>query len=309
MRKNILIIGGTRFFGKLLAQRLLDANHRVTLATRGLTPDRFGDRVERIQVDRRDETAMRRAFRGVGDYDLVYDQMCYSPLDAAISVQVFAGKVGRYVMSSSIEAYRHLQGVVQHPFSETDLDLGALPIELDRPWHAPEHAEQLYGLGKRQAEAHFHQSGRLPVVSVRIAHVLAGPQDFTGRLAAYVNLVASGQVLRHSARLCASSFTNAEAISDFLVWVGGQTFLGPVNSACQGELNALDIYRRASILMQKEMATVPIFGQQEATSLSPFDYPFPYTMNANKAKAFGYRHTQDEDWLDDLIRQHVAASE
>eukprot|EP01034_Spumella_vulgaris_P024864 gene24864-31253_t len=55
MHKNILVIGGTRHVGKLLVQKLLDAGHRVTLATRGRTADSFGDRVQRVRVDRRDK--------------------------------------------------------------------------------------------------------------------------------------------------------------------------------------------------------------------------------------------------------------
>ena len=42
MSKNILVIGGTRYIGKLLVQRLLRAGHRVTIATRGYAPDPFG---------------------------------------------------------------------------------------------------------------------------------------------------------------------------------------------------------------------------------------------------------------------------
>ena len=35
MHKNTLVIGGTRYFGKLLVQRLVRAGHRVTIAPRG----------------------------------------------------------------------------------------------------------------------------------------------------------------------------------------------------------------------------------------------------------------------------------
>ena len=62
MPKNVLVIGGTRYIGKLLVQRLLRAGHRVTIATRGYAPDPFGDRIARVRVDRRNETAMRNAF-------------------------------------------------------------------------------------------------------------------------------------------------------------------------------------------------------------------------------------------------------
>lgn len=61
MHKNTLVIGGTRYFGKLLVQRLVRAGHRVTIATRGYAPDPFGSRIERVRVDRRSEAAMRGA--------------------------------------------------------------------------------------------------------------------------------------------------------------------------------------------------------------------------------------------------------
>lgn len=48
--KNILILGGTRFFGKRLVRLLLDEGFKVTIATRGNTSDEFGDQVERIQL-------------------------------------------------------------------------------------------------------------------------------------------------------------------------------------------------------------------------------------------------------------------
>ena len=123
MHKNILVIGGTRHVGKLLVQRLLGAGHQVTIATRGRTPDPFGARIRRIRVDRRDEAAMRRAFAGIEGYDVVFDQMCYSPLDAAIAVRVFAGRVKRYIMASTVDVYRGLMGSQDEPFAETDLNV------------------------------------------------------------------------------------------------------------------------------------------------------------------------------------------
>ena len=39
---NILVLGGTGFFGKHLVWELLHRGHEVTIATRGRTPDDFG---------------------------------------------------------------------------------------------------------------------------------------------------------------------------------------------------------------------------------------------------------------------------
>ena len=43
---NILVIGGTRFFGIHMVNELLTAGHDVTIATRGNASDSFGDKVD-----------------------------------------------------------------------------------------------------------------------------------------------------------------------------------------------------------------------------------------------------------------------
>jgi nucleoside-diphosphate-sugar epimerase len=299
MHKNILVIGGTRYVGKLLVQKLLDAGHRVTLATRGRTADSFGDRVQRVRVDRRDHAAMRAAFAGSQGYDIVYDQMCYTPLDAAIAVELFAGKVERYVMASTIEVYRHMLGRQEDAFAELDLDLPAQRIDLECPWNDPLVADENYAEGKRQAEAVLYRGGTLPVVTVRFGHVLGG-DDFTGRLAYYVALAQSGQALLYAKATAASSFISAHAASDFLLWTGMQDFLGPVNAADDGTLSALDLHRRVGAVLGEKVRALPLTTQ---AGLSPFDYPFPFVMDTTRAACLGYRFGATADWLDLAIHQ------
>lgn len=307
MHKNILVIGGTRYFGKLLVQRLVNAGHRVTIATRGQAPDPFGSRIERIRVDRRNEAAMLTAFAGVKGYDVVYDQMCYSPLDAATAVRVFAGKAKRYIMASTIDVYRGLMGQHDTPFAETDLNVLAQPIDTQYPWHDPKLATQSYVMGKVQAEAYLCRDGSLPLVTVRIGHVLAGAEDFTGRLAHYVDLVRANAPLRYANAAAASSFLSAQAISDFLVWAGAQDFEGPVNAACDGALSAFDIYHRVGMVLDAPANALPVSQVTQAGELSPFDYSFPFMMDTSRAAGLGYRFGHNDEWLDDLIRQHDLA--
>jgi nucleoside-diphosphate-sugar epimerase len=307
MRKNILVIGGTRYFGKLLVQRLLAAGHQVTIATRGHAPDPFGTRITRIRVDRRNERAMLAAFAGVDCYDVVYDQMCYSPLDAAIAVKVFAGKAKRYIVASTIEVYRGLMGKQDAPFSETDLNVLAQPIDTTYPWHDPTLATQSYVMGKIQAEAYLYRDGSLPLVTVRIGHVLAGAEDFTGRLAHYVDLARQYGALRYTNARAATSFMTAQVISDFLVWAGNQTFTGPVNAACEGALSAFDIYQRVGLVLDPPVRAVPSSQPAAPGELSPFDYPAPFRMDMSRGRQLGFRFGDSEDWLDDLIRQHDLA--
>ncbi|MES2298504.1 MAG: NAD-dependent epimerase/dehydratase family protein [Pseudomonadota bacterium] len=307
MRKNILVIGGTRYFGKLLVQRLLQAGHQVTLATRGRAADPFGQRVARIRVDRRDAAAMRAAFADCAIYDIIYDQVCYTPLDAAIATAVFRGKCKRYIMSSTIEVYRSLLGSHDSPFAEDDLNVLAEAIDTGYAWGDPALAARSYALGKRQAEAYFYRDASLPVVTVRSGHVLGGPEDYTGRLAHYVDLVRQPAPLRYSNAAAPTSFLSAQAISDFLLWCGNQQFTGPVNAACDGGLSAFDLYHRVGEVLDAPLSALPSSSVVPACHLSPFDYASPYMMDGTRAQALGYHFGHSDEWIDDLIRQHDLA--
>ena len=307
MSKKILVIGGTRFIGKLLVQRLLGAGHRVTVATRGYAPDPFGARIARVRVDRRNETAMRAAFAGSGPWDLVFDQMCYNPLDAAISVRTFAGKVGRYVMTSTIDAYRQLGYAIDRPLKESDLAVEAQPIDTRYPWHDPARATECYVAGKVQAEAYLVRDGSLPLAVPRLAHVLAGPEDFTARLAHYVELARLGGTLEYTNAAAAQSFLTAHAAADFLAWTGMQDFTGAVNAASDGPLSASQLYQRVGDALDTPVAMRRAPRPVDAGKLSPFDLPGPLVLDTSRARALGYRFDHSDEWLDDVIRQHDLA--
>ena len=307
MPKNVLVIGGTRYFGKLLVQRLLRAGHHVTIATRGYAPDPFGGRIGRIRVDRRNEHAMRKAFRDL-TFDIVFDQMCYSPLDAAISARVFAGKVGRYVMTSTIDAYRQLapRATPDAAFAEHDLPVLARRIDTSYPWHDPKRAIECYVSGKIQAEAYLERDGSLPLATVRLAHVLGGPEDFTGRLAHYVDLVRMRATLPYANAAAKVSFMEAHEAADFLLWTGMQAFRGPVNAACDGALSSYELHARVAAVLDEKPRTVKV-APAEPGVLAPFDFAMPLALDTSRAKALGYRFGHTGDWLDDAIRHHDLA--
>lgn len=306
MSRNILVIGGTRYIGKLLVQRLLRAGHRVTIATRGYAPDPFGTRVERIRADRRNELAMR-ALAKAGPFDIVYDQMCYSPLDAAIAARSFAGQVGRYVMTSTVDAYRVLGFGRKGLLAEDDLAAEAQPIDAAYPWHDPRRATECYVSGKVQAEAYLVRDGSLPLVTPRLGHVLGGPEDFTGRLAHYVELARAGATLHYSKAEAALSFTTAQAAADFLFWTGMQDFTGPVNAACDGALSAHGLYQRVGQVLDTPVKTKRAAAPAEPGRLSPFDLPGPMVLDTARARRLGYRFGHTDEWLDHAIRRHDLA--
>ena len=77
---KILVIGGTRYFGIHMVKELFEKGHDVTIATRGLTPDDFGDKVKRIIFQRTDEQSVKAALVGE-HYDVVIDTIAYCSND------------------------------------------------------------------------------------------------------------------------------------------------------------------------------------------------------------------------------------
>src|SRR5438132_1355002 len=104
MAANILVLGGTNFIGLALVRGLLEAGANVTIATRGLSRDPFGDLVKRRKTERRDPACLRKLARSKA-WEVVYDQICYSAEDAAAACDAFEGHVGRYIFTSSVVVY------------------------------------------------------------------------------------------------------------------------------------------------------------------------------------------------------------
>lgn len=77
---KILVLGGTRFFGIPMINTLLDAGHDLTIATRGITSDVYGDKVKRVIFERTNAGSVKNALGGI-HYDVVIDKIAYCSND------------------------------------------------------------------------------------------------------------------------------------------------------------------------------------------------------------------------------------
>ncbi|HAH19042.1 MAG TPA: NAD-dependent epimerase, partial [Eubacterium sp.] len=73
---NILVIGGTRFFGIPMVDDLLKKGHEVTIATRGMAKDKYGDKVNRIIFDRCNADSIKTQLSNK-HFDVVIDKIAY----------------------------------------------------------------------------------------------------------------------------------------------------------------------------------------------------------------------------------------
>lgn len=98
---RILILGGTVFLGRTLAEAVLAAGHQLTLFHRGQTnPDLF-PQAEFLPGDRNGDL---KALQG-RTWDAVIDTCGYFPDQVRASAGLLAGAVGQYTFISSISAY------------------------------------------------------------------------------------------------------------------------------------------------------------------------------------------------------------
>ena len=98
---HILVIGGTRFFGRSAVEQLLAAGHRVTIFSRGNSRPPFWDDIEHIQGDRTDADGLRAHLSG-RSFDGVIDNQCFNREEAESVIEALRGRVGRYVVASTV---------------------------------------------------------------------------------------------------------------------------------------------------------------------------------------------------------------
>jgi nucleoside-diphosphate-sugar epimerase len=281
-------MGGTRYFGRRLVRLLLEAGARVTLLTRGIKADSFGDRVNRIRADRTYRRRLCEALRGQGEWDVVFDQVCYGPEEAEASAAALGNRVGRYVFTSTVSVYGD------------DLD-GSLGEDRFDPWRYELRggsAKALgYGEGKRQAEACFFQRTKLELVAVRLPAVL-GPDDPSGRLEFHVSHVRQGKALVVPDLDVGFSLISSREAADFLAWAALSAHVGPINAASTGDL-AIGRLLRLIEAASGRRASVRIEGNRRHAS--PFAGPHSWTLDQRLAAAMGFQFSAVESWLVPLI--------
>ncbi|OKJ56958.1 reductase [Streptomyces sp. CB02009] len=317
--KDVLVIGGNRYFGKRLIALLRESGHRVTILNRGSSA--APDGIEQLVADRDDEAALESVLAG-RSFDVVVDQVCYTPRQAEIARRVFAGRTRRYVMTSTVEVYAYEDSA--SPVAEDALDLGTVSVDTGAAWEDPEFREAHYGEGKRQAEAVFAGAGAGagagtgegvggggPVdgggppfawASVRVAHVLGGADDFTGRIDHYARRIRAGEPIAVPVVNHPATYVYVEEIAAFLAWAAvGTDFTGPVNAHSHGPLTTAEI----CAAIERRVGGRTVFREVEVGEISPFSFSRSYGMDNSRANGLGYSFSHSSAWLADAVAETV----
>ncbi|MBE5108131.1 NAD-dependent epimerase/dehydratase family protein [Bacillus thuringiensis] len=268
--KKVLVLGGTRFFGKHLVKSLLQDGQEVTIATRGVTEDSFGNAVKRLIVDREDGRLLRERLEGKS-YDIVYDNLCYSSNAAKVVCEVLKGKTKKYIMTSSMAVYEPALGLLEENFN---------PYEYAITYG--DRKDFTYSEGKRLAEAVLFQHATFPVVAVRFP-VVIGENDYTKRLHFYVEHIAKQEAIVVDHIDGELSLIHEKEAGEFLAWCGMENIEGPINACSNGVVSTVEVIR-----FIEENTGMKALIQGEGDNIAPYNEVTNCTLHNGKARELGF---------------------
>ncbi|MGZ3699672.1 MAG: NAD-dependent epimerase/dehydratase family protein [Bdellovibrionota bacterium] len=284
---NVLVLGGTRYFGKRLVDLLVGRGYAVTVATRGSAPVPAGGRIQHVKIDRGDASSLR-ALAATKSWDVVVDQICYSPSEAAAAIEAFEGRVARYVTTSTGSVYLN-----HGNRKEEDFDPYTYPLRMGR------REDFDYGEGKRLAEATFFQKARFPVAAMRIPIVL-GPDDYTGRLEFHIDHIREGRPIVVPNMDAETSFISSAEAAKFLLWLVEGKMTGPINASSDGRISIRHVLELIGAQLHK---TAEVIAEGPEPDQTPFVDEKTRGLDTRRAKELGFRFEPVISWFPGLVAE------
>ena len=271
-----------------LVNQLISANHDVTIATRGNTPDHFGNKVNRLIIDRKDPESLEAAFKGKS-YDVTIDNIAYSSNEIRYLLDVLNTK--KYVMTSTVSVYsKHFHENMR----ETEVDTKTHPLK----WCDFVDFDT-YDEVKRQAEAAVFQAyPHIPSTAVRFPYIF-GKDDYSGRLFFYVEHIYNGQAMHIDNPTARIAFIDSVEAGQFLFHTATAPVFGPVNAGSNGTISLEEIINYTEKRTAKK-AIIDAAGVPAPINGSP-----SFGLDTSVAAATGFKFKNTNDWVYPLIDHWV----
>lgn len=218
---RLLVLGGTAFLGRAVAESALARGHELTLFNRGKTSPGLFPAAEEIRGDRTRDLPLL-AGRA---WDAVVDTSGYTPRTVRAAAELLQEST-RYVFVSSVSVYAEFSS---GPTEESPLaELGELP----RDELLPDYSN--YGPLKALAEAEVrHVFGERALV-VRPG-LIVGPHDPTGRFTYWARrLERGGEILAPGPPERTSQFVDVRDLAQWLLDAAEDGLSGTFNATNEG---------------------------------------------------------------------------
>jgi nucleoside-diphosphate-sugar epimerase len=288
---NILILGGTRYIGKHIISSLLSKNYNVTIATRGKTPDPFGDLINRIVINERNDIIdIQEKLKG-RFFDIIIDNLAFDSNNVKILLENIECK--KYLFTSSAAVYdKHINTV------ETDFSPFDYPIK----WVWRDEGIS-FREGKRLAEATvFQYYNKFNPIAVRLPFVI-GKDDYTKRMYYYIYNIINKKPLNINNMDNRISFVNSQEAGKFISFLIGTNYVGPINGCNNGTVKL-----RQLIEYVEDKTQVKAIYDSNSEPAPYNDQPDHYISNT-LALDLGFAFTDLSNWIYKLIDYYIAQVE
>ena len=283
---NILVIGGTRFFGIHMVEELLKMGHDITIATRGQASDSFGDRVKRIIIERTNEDSIKNAFKEK-HYDVVIDKIAYCSNDIKYAMENISCDKYIYMSSTSVYAPKHMNTL------ETDFD----GYSNDFVW-CDRMAFPYEGI-KRQAEyALWQKYSDRKWIAVRYPFAI-GKDDYTKRLLFYVEHTMKSIPMNIDNLDYQMGYIRSDEAGKFIAFLVDKDVDGAINGSSKGTISLKEIID----YVEKKTGTRAIIDKEGDEA--PYNGEPEYSINTEKANALGFRFSRLNDWIYELLDYYI----
>lgn len=292
---RILILGGTKFFGKAFAKAMAERGHDVTVFSRSMPKDLHPE-IKKIKGQRADLSPVK------GErWDFVLDNICYTKEEMQGAIDNFTN-IGHYVFVSTGDVHLAVDGA-KSPFPE---DIAhTLPEKKGKT--------DAYGKGKFEAEK-LLKSSALPYTIVRFPIVI-GPGDPKDRLFKYISRIESGEpVILPDNGIYRRRFIYVNDCVDALerVMSRKERVLGEVLQFGDKEITLRDFIALCYKIMGKKENLLKIPSEKlredgyDLALENPYFNPFDYVLITRKAEKLLHWHPADmKTWLKNTIEQRL----
>ncbi len=284
---NILIVGGTRFFGIPMVNFILNNGHNVTIATRGNHGNPFNERVHHIIMNKIDSNSVKNAL-GSQEYDVIIDKIAYSSNDVRSLLENV--RCSRYIQMSSRAVYSGDRSLI----SENEFD--AKNYKLTWMNRSEDYAE-----GKRQAERAALEFMDISKCTFVRYPVVMGKNDYTGRLRFYAEHIRNKIPMYIDGLNIGTSYINELEAGEFISYLVEHPTSGPVNGCSKG------------VISQKEIIEYMESKSGEKAILSENGDFAPYngiksetSFDCTKAERLGYNFSNISSWIFELINFYLS---
>lgn len=284
---NVLVLGGTQFFGQKSVGQLLEHGHQVTIATRGNKSNPFESKADHILLDAQDASHPGWEEVQAQQWDAVFDNICYTAKDAEIRIEKLTGNTDHYYVTSSMAVYTD----DKDGYKETDFD--PLTYQIDP------NIEVTYGEGKRQIEQVLFNHAPFSVTAFRFPIVL-DDDDYTERLHFYICEALQGKPIYFTHPDIKVNYVKGSQAADSIVWAIENQQSGIYNVSSS---DAIPVSQLVEWLEQGTQRQAQVEYGDYPDKKSPFKTNHDQYLISDKVASDGFQLNRLEEWLPDLIRR------